>query len=410
VIQEGIFVLSLWVLAQTGPPPVAPASMTEAQAVQEALASSPVLAQRRAEVEQAKGRETTARTYLYNPEITVEAADRESPGESFDDRNLALSQQLEISGARGKRIEQATAEVEAANARLLHETRLVTARVQTAFSEALRAREALEVERANTDLVAAMAEAARKGMELGAFTQIQTNVALSQLGRARRAFRQAEAEYAVARAVLAEVMGAGPPEGPVPEGALEVADAPGLALPDLLEAMRTRRADLDALRSGIRAAQARTLAARRERYPSPVLGAFRQREGPDTVTGLTLTVGIPLFNHNQGTIQEAAAGEQRAAAELRVAESELTRAGMESVARLAAAQGAAADLRSEVVGNLEDSLRLLLRSYEAGKIGLPEVLAFRRELVDAQREYLETVAGARLARIEMNLVMGSDTP
>jgi cobalt-zinc-cadmium efflux system outer membrane protein len=389
--------------------PAAMASgVTEEQAVREALEQSPAIALGRSELEQARARLITARTYPANPEIGLEAARRESDAASSTDRGISLSQEVSISGVRGARVDQASAELESAAARLLHESRLVVARVRAAFTQALRARESVAIEAANTELVEMLAASARKGMELGAGTQIETNVALSQLGRARRARHQAEAEYAVARAVLREAIGSGPPEGPLPRGNLVLGQIPSVDVANLLTEARNRRADLLAFRSAIRAAEARTRVAHREAVPSLTFGGFREREGIDTVTGASLTMAIPVFNRNQGAIREAAAQQLTAEAELRLGEAEVDRAGVESLARLLAAHRAASELGSDVVGNLQDSLRLLLRSFEAGKIGFPEVLAFRRELVDAQREYLETLAGTRLARIELDLITGND--
>ncbi|MGH9464228.1 MAG: hypothetical protein ACRD0X_01195, partial [Thermoanaerobaculia bacterium] len=42
----------------------------------------------------------------------------------------------------------------------------------------------------------------------------------------------------------------------------------------------------------------------------------------------------------------------------------------------------------------------------AGKIGLSDVLVFRRELVEGRREQLETTAQAWQARLELDLAAG----
>ena len=60
----------------------------------------------------------------------------------------------------------------------------------------------------------------------------------------------------------------------------------------------------------------------------------------------------------------------------------------------------------QVIGNLGENLDLLQRSLEAGKIGWAEVLLFRREFTDAQRDYVETLADARFAGIELELASG----
>ena len=53
------------------------------------------------------------------------------------------------------------------------------------------------------------------------------------------------------------------------------------------------------------------------------------------------------------------------------------------------------------VGEAIQQLPSLL-SFESGKTGWGEVLVFRRELVEARRDYVDTLAEARLAAIELD--------
>ena len=71
-----------------------------------------------------------------------------------------------------------------------------------------------------------------------------------------------------------------------------------------------------------------------------------------------------------------------------------------------AACDASATLQEHVLGTLEENLLLLQLSFEAGKTGWTEVLVFRREFIDVQREYVEALAEARLAGIELDLAAG----
>ena len=81
-------------------------------ALAEAMSHSPELTRAAAAVAEARGRLVAARTYPYNPQIEVEGADRSgADGGSTTDRGLALSQQIEIAGQRGKRIAEARAPI-----------------------------------------------------------------------------------------------------------------------------------------------------------------------------------------------------------------------------------------------------------------------------------------------------------
>ena len=77
-----------------------------------------------------------------------------------------------------------------------------------------------------------------------------------------------------------------------------------------------------------------------------------------------------------------------------------------SLARYRASHAAAANLKHQVLGTLQENLDLLQRSFEAGKTGWTEVLVFRREFVDIQRDYIATITDAQLAGIELDLASG----
>ena len=66
--------------------------------------------------------------------------------------------------------------------------------------------------------------------------------------------------------------------------------------------------------------------------------------------------------------------------------------------------------RDQVLGTLEENVDLLQRSFAAGRIGATEVVTLRREFVASRREYVETLADAWLARVDLDLAIGRFTP
>ena len=88
------------------------------EALERAFARSPALRARLAEVDEVRSGLVFARTYPYNPEVSLKAADRDGlEGSSSRDSGLALSQEFEIAGQRRKRIQTATAALAAAEER-----------------------------------------------------------------------------------------------------------------------------------------------------------------------------------------------------------------------------------------------------------------------------------------------------
>lgn len=387
-----------------------PPRLTLAEALATAAVRSPLVASRSAEVAETAGDLRTARTYPANPELELEAGGRDAAAGSTLDRGVAVSQQLELAGQRGRRTAAARASLEAARHRLSRTRRLLKARVETAFAEALRARELAVIAAADQALTGRLLEHQQRRLEAGAGTEIDLNLARAAAGRAVRRFYLANAAYAEAQSSLAEVVGLSPADPPEPVGALPdpAAEAPPLPpLDELLAAAKTRRADLAALASEIEAAQARVRLERARAVPDLGLQAFAQREeGTTDIVGLGISVPLPLFNRNQGAIARARAAASRSEAEMRGGELRLARQVAAAYHRYQAAVAAAGALRDLVVGNLGDNLDLLERALEAGKVSAAEVLVVRRELVDGRRELVDALTDAWISRAELELAAG----
>lgn len=387
----------------------APPRLTLPEALDEASARSPVLQAQRAVLEQARARLVTAETYPHDPELIFEGAQRENSLKTDFDREVRVAQVVQIGGQRKRQTRQASAELEAAVSSFRREERLLAARVAVAFVETLRARELAEVEQANTDLSRSLSEVARKRFDAGAVPQMEVNLAQVQLGRAERDLRLTTGAYDIARAALAEVVGLDPANPPEPLGELDLPPRRGIPLSDAIDGALRHRMDLKALRTSIDANRARIEVARRAVVPNLAFEAFYGiEEGTDRLLGGAIGVRIPLFDRNRGPIAEARSAERQAVSDTEAATLEVRREVATARTRYQASEQAARDLEQQVLGTLQDNLRLLQRSFEAGKTSWTEVLVFRREFVNVQRDYVETVTDARLAAIELDLAAGVD--
>ena len=398
--------------AADGSPPEAATSAPRMVTLDDALClaseQNPELRVRLAEVEQARARVISAGTIAFNPELRMSAGRRDSPGGSTTDRGIELSQEIELGGKRRQRKAVAEADLSAAEARFERSTQVLATRIALAFTDSLRTRELLLIEEADIELASTSAEVARKRLEAGAGTEIEVNLAVATRARADRRRQQALAASEAARFVLAEAMGVSPTDAPMPLGELTAPQAVTLDLETLLGLARSRRSDLEALRRDLVAAEARVRLARAEGAPNLRLGLFHDREEGDVeISGVSASIGIPLFNRNRGGVLDARAGSERARWEATQLSRAIEREVAESWSSLRAAQVAAGRFEEEVVGSFEENLRLLRRSFEVGKIGVSELLLFRREFLDAQRESVESRADARRARVLVDFAAGT---
>jgi cobalt-zinc-cadmium efflux system outer membrane protein len=144
--------------------------------------------------------------------------------------------------------------------------------------------------------------------------------------------------------------------------------------------------------------------------PNLEVGAFAAREEGDDVAGLRAGIAIPLFDRNQGGIAEARAAEGRAGAELADFELRVRREVASAHARYRTAAAAVEALDGLVVGTLRESLSLLRRAVDAGKVSASDVLLLRRELVEGRRERVQAAGDAWLAWNDLELAVGADLP
>ncbi len=385
----------------TGPP-----EFTLDRAISQALVGSPALQARRAEVREAEAGLVAARTYPLNPELEIAAAERDGLIESSTDSAIVISQELEIARQRKKRVAVATENLEAARSQFRRETRLLIAEVQAAFAASLRTRELVDIAETDADLTRQLLRFSERRLEEGAGTQVGLNLARATAGQAERALRLAQSAYAAARAGLAQAIGLEADKDLMPLGELPVPDALPASLEDLIESALVNRADVEALQRSTLAAQNAVPLSKALAVPNLRLGAFYEEEEYDKISGLSLTIPLPLFNRNQGGIAEAEATADRLIAEVSAAELAVRREVTEAFASYEFAREAATSLRDLVVGTLEGNLELLQRALEAGKIDAADVLVFRREFVEGQRQFIEALFEAQAARVALDLATG----
>jgi outer membrane protein TolC len=116
-------------------------------------------------------------------------------------------------------------------------------------------------------------------------------------------------------------------------------------------------------------------------------------------------VGLPLSGRGAGERAAAAAHASRMRGELaagqRAADNEV-RAAAAVHAGLAAAASEAGDVALE----LDESTRLVLQRWEAGDLGLLDVLALRRELLATRLAWLDRQLDLALAALQVEILSG----
>lgn len=374
-----------------------PPRLNLAQAIEEALARSPLLAAAAGEVEAARGRQRQA-GFRTNPEIGVEvenfAGSGPYRGADSIETTVSITQRLDLGGRRPARIALADAQLAAQMLRLDIARADLERAVRGRFAEALAARDRLGLARADAVRAHELARIAGELVAAGREPPLRAMRARSALALVDAAVRAAEADEQAARRSLGALMAA--------EVLPDLADG-AFVLPAPADPAATLDVRLAVAERAVAEAGLAHERATARIDPSLGIGVRQLRGSGDhaLVAGLTMPIG--LFDRNQGNIA-AAGADIRTAAARRDAVLATARADIANAqGALAAADARLAALEAEAVPQAAEAMRLAMLSYRAGRSPLVELLdgqaahaAAQSALIDAR--LARALAAAALAR------------
>ena len=354
---------------------------------------------------QAEGALTTARIRLpSNPEVDVFVGSRDTSlaGRSLE-QEYSFLQRFEIGGQRGHRVAAATAGV----TQRTFEVGATVLQAQTiALSAFYRAAHAQEIRRVTDEALGLAEEAVRAAQaryEAGETAVLDVNVARVELARARREQLAAASRLEGTVAELREVLALPAQEPVIVQTALRAADVPAV---EVLLSRLPDRPDIRAVTANLGQAEAELRLVRSARTPDLFGGVGFRREEGEPVTGARFGLTLPLFRRQTGALAAASAriAELKTALDARRVALEARLRGAHARYRIAAQ--AAEAIASTAVPLVEENEQLTRESYQAGKIGLLELLVIRREGFAARREALDAQLESTLAGVEVRAVAG----
>ncbi len=225
---------------------------------------------------------------------------------------------------------------------------------------------------------------------------------------ANQAVAAAEREYQKALTTLRARLGLSADAG------IELAPA---VLPPAPSVLETLVRDLDnqpavaAARSSHDAAVAGVEAARSQRFADPALNLFRERDvlanERRDVTGIGISVQLPLWNTNRGPIDQAVAEAARAQAELDVERRDALARLQSSYTELTRLRAQSERVRDQLLEPARKLHELARRSFSAGEINVLALIDATNAYYDARARYLDLLAQAQLTAAELRLAAGS---
>ncbi len=389
--------------------------------VRRALVANGELSAARIEIERARARLLQA-GLRPNPILDIEQTTGRytgSNGESETSVGVALP--LELGGKRKRRIQLAQAELEAVEAEVADRERRLAAEVHANHIEALAALRELEnLENLNNlDLQTTRFVQAR--VNEGETAPIELNLLRVEVDRlrSRRALVEGRLKAALLRLKsLVGIPAAEPlrlrenlvtPNLPAPpatsEAAIEIAlrHRPDLKLARLNE--EAAEAGLNLVRAN--GAPDMTAFSRytvnHSNYEDTPVGIRNER---DRLLTFGVSIGLPVFNRNQGAKAESAAAITQARTRRKFLET-LVRSEVESAfARYQSARAAVATFEEGVIARSNDNIRVVRAAYELGQFSITDLLSEQRRLVDSQREFTETLTEQYRALADLQAALG----
>ena len=394
---------SLWTssaAAQEQPQPIV--EITYERALALARQQAPALAAARARAREAESQVEAASVWRFNPQVSAAAGPRFRSEGTIPQWSVGAQQWLEIGGQRGDRVDAARAGAAAGAARSEDAQRLLLREVSASFIAALYWERRIALAEENLRIADSVARVATRRHEVGDVGGLEQSVSALAVARARTDADRARASHTQAEGRLKALLGI-----PASSDLSCRGDLRQLGIPEPAPTALGERPDLRALAADIRQAEAEEDLGRASRVPNLALGARYSSEESDDIVQGTLTVALPVFDHGQGTTAVAHARGERLRAELAATRS---MASVETNTAQATAErlsNAARRFENEGLEPLERSERLATASYEAGAIPLGELLAVRRELVQAKVDYADLLLGAATARADLAASSGA---
>lgn len=399
-----IFACALLLSANTA------SAMTVAEAVEVALKNNPDIQAVRLEQGAAQGRLDQAGLWLRsNPVIEGSLSRKDTVpggGEKVTNTGLSLSQEFEIAGQRGLRVDAAENGMEKASQDIRDRHRILVAEVKDAFAKALAARRKVELADEVVRLQEQLVGSATVKFQAGEISQLEQNLADVELGKARRERLLAEKERREALLNLQMILGLTPKLDFSVDGDLPM-EAP--VIPDK-EKLRTltasQRPDVLSASAEVQQARSAMKLAGREAIPSFTVTGFYSQDDRLNETGVMLSFPLPLFDRKQSDRMEAAAKAGQALIKQASLERFIEREIEEAYANLVSASEELSLFKKDVLGKALENLELMNLAFKEGKFGFFEVRLAQRDTIDAQFAYLESQVRLQLALNALEKVTG----
>lgn len=384
-------------------PSLPAAHLTLEDALNLALNANPAIAVAMREREAIEGIKTQAATRP-NPSISTSIQDTRS---AYRQTFFQLNQEIELGNKREARIEAADSFYTKAEAELESKKAEIHANVIAAFYAVLIAQERLTLAKSSRDIAELALDAASKRVKAGKSSPVEETKSKIAEASAKIEFNQANTQLTNSRKRLAALWGSALPAFESAEG--DVTFIPELAAFSALTSQLDNAPAIKLANIEIDSRSALTKVERSKGTPNITISAGvvnNQELGGINQALLGLSIPIPIFDRNQGNLQEAVSRQYKAQDELVALKSQLEANLSGQYERLNAARQAAESLKVDILPSAQSAFDAANKGFSAGKFNFLDVLDAQRTLVQAKSQYINSLLDAHEAVAEIERILG----
>ena len=339
----------------------------------------------------------------HNPYISSEIQDTRRNTQQI---TLQFNQEIELGNKRESRLAladilhtKATAELDALKA-------TIHANTVNAFYEVLVAQERLALSKSSFEVANAAVNAATKRVNAGKSSPVEETKSNIAASSAKIELNQSNSQLNSARKRLSALWG-----NPFPVFEQAYGDVENIPLVPSFENLLALLENAPAIVIANLEVSARggsIKLARSQSTPNITIsaGIVNNQELGLNQAILGLSVPIPLFDRNQGNVQEAVSLQYKAQDELIALKTQLATKLAGEHERLSVARLSAISLREEILPGAQNAFEAANKGFNAGKFNFLDVLDAQRTLFQAKSQYIQVLLDAHQAIAEIESILG----
>lgn len=339
-----------------------------------------------------------------NPTVSFSAT-RDTPHES-----AFFDQPLEIWGQRGRRIDEAKQELSLTEIEIGTTQREVRKNIREAYYSAALARAFTLQQTKATDLAHRLRDIAKARFDAGDIPQLEVMQADVGVAKADADLEVTRQEERVAFSKLSALLNE--PSSTLWEIGSPLETAPAtVAINDVVQRAIGANYDILHLQQEANVERSKAALLRAERLPEISIEAGADfNSPPDFQVGARgqLTVGVPIFNRNQGELAQSAANLAALEGQLLAKKRSVTGDVDAAFYDLASKQTQVSLYHDKVLPAAQQVEALAEESYRAGRANILEVLNAQKDIQQTEHEYLQALFDLQQAFAELEELVGEN--